>query len=71
MTTVSVTMMTHGQETEPFWGQIKRGADKAASDFNVDLKYEGTADPNAQAKPRSRPASASIRTRRSTPDPAW
>jgi simple sugar transport system substrate-binding protein len=51
MTRVSVTMMTHGQETEPFWGQIKRGADKAASDFNVDLKYESpqTTDPQAQA----------------------
>src|SRR5262245_42153502 len=49
---VTVAMVTHGQQSDPFWEQVKKGAEQAASDFNVDLKYESpqTTDPQAQAK---------------------
>lgn len=51
-TRVSVAMVTHGQEADPFWAQVKQGAEQAASDFNIDLKYQSpqTTDPQAQAK---------------------
>jgi len=51
-TKVAVGMVTHGQESDPFWAQVKQGAEQAASDFNVDLRYSAppTTDPQAQAK---------------------
>jgi simple sugar transport system substrate-binding protein len=51
-TKVSVAMVTHGQAADPFWAQVRKGADKAAADFNVDLRYSSpqTTDPQAQAK---------------------
>jgi simple sugar transport system substrate-binding protein len=51
-TKVVVGMVTHGQESDPFWAQVKQGAEQAASDFNVDLRYSAppTTDPQAQAK---------------------
>ena len=49
---VAVAMVTHGQAADPFWAQVKQGAEQAASDFNVDLRYSSppTTDPQAQAK---------------------
>jgi simple sugar transport system substrate-binding protein len=51
-TRVSVAMVTHGQAADPFWAQVRRGAQQAAADFNVDLRYSSprTTDPQAQAK---------------------
>ena len=47
-----VAMVTHGQGFDPFWALIRKGAEQAATDFNVDLKYSSpdTTDPNEQAK---------------------
>ncbi|GAA5140289.1 substrate-binding domain-containing protein [Pseudonocardia adelaidensis] len=49
---VAVGMVTHGQANDPFWAQAKQGAEQAASDFNVDLRYSAppTTDPQAQAQ---------------------
>ena len=49
---VSVAMVTHGQGFDPFWALVRKGAEQAATDFNVDLHYSSpdTTDPNAQAK---------------------
>ena len=49
---VSVAMVTHGQGFDPFWALVRKGAEQAAADFNVDLQYSSpdTTDPNAQAK---------------------
>jgi simple sugar transport system substrate-binding protein len=51
-TKVSVAMVTHGQAADPFWAQVRRGAEQAAADFNVDLRYSSprTTDPQAQAR---------------------
>jgi simple sugar transport system substrate-binding protein len=45
-------MVTHGQGFDPFWALIRKGAEQAATDFNVDLQYSSpdTTDPNEQAK---------------------
>ena len=49
---VSIAMITHGQAADPFWAQVQKGAQQAATDFNVDLRYSSppTTDPQAQAK---------------------
>ena len=49
---VSIAMVTHGQAADPFWAQVQKGAEQAATDFNVDLRYSSppTTDPQAQAK---------------------
>ncbi len=49
---VSIAMVTHGQAADPFWAQVQKGAQQAAADFNVDLRYSSppTTDPQAQAK---------------------
>jgi simple sugar transport system substrate-binding protein len=49
---ISVAMVTHGQGFDPFWALVRKGAEQAAADYNVDLQYSSpdTTDPNAQAK---------------------
>lgn len=48
---ISIAMVTHGQAFDPFWALVKKGAEQAASDFNVALSYSSpsTTDPQAQA----------------------
>jgi simple sugar transport system substrate-binding protein len=48
---ITVAMVTHGQAFDPFWALVKKGAQQAASDFNVALRYQSptTTDPQAQA----------------------
>ena len=48
---ITVAMVTHGQAFDPFWALVKKGAQQAASDFNVALTYQSptTTDPQAQA----------------------
>lgn len=48
---VTVAMITHGQSFDPFWALVEKGAQQAASDFNVALKYQSpkTTNPQAQA----------------------
>jgi simple sugar transport system substrate-binding protein len=48
---ITVAMVTHGQSFDPFWSLVEKGAQQAASDFNVALTYESpnTTDPQAQA----------------------
>ena len=45
-------MVTHGQAFDPFWALVRKGAEAAASQFNVKLAYQSpsTTDPQAQAK---------------------
>ena len=49
---ISIAMVTHGQGFDPFWALIRKGAEQAATDFNVELTYNSptTTDPNEQAK---------------------
>lgn len=48
---ITVAMVTHGQSFDPFWSLVQKGAQQAASDFNVTLTYQSpsTTDPQAQA----------------------
>jgi len=48
---ITVAMVTHGQAFDPFWALVKKGAEQAASDFNVALRYQSptTTNPQAQA----------------------
>src|SRR4051812_15667433 len=48
---ITLSMVTHGQSFDPFWSLVQKGAQQAASDYNVTLKYESpkTTDPQAQA----------------------
>src|SRR6266516_7348112 len=48
---ITVAMVTHGQAFDPFWARVKKGAEQAASDFNVALRYQSptTTNPQAQA----------------------
>src|SRR5437764_9597613 len=48
---IAVAMVTHGQAFDPFWALVKKGAETAASQFNVKLAYQSpsTTDPQAQA----------------------
>src|SRR2546421_7704779 len=49
---IAVAMVTHGQAFDPFWALVRKGAETAASQFNVKLAYQSpsTTDPQAQAK---------------------
>jgi simple sugar transport system substrate-binding protein len=44
-------MVTHGQAFDPFWALLRKGAETAASQFNVKLAYQSpdTTNPQAQA----------------------
>jgi simple sugar transport system substrate-binding protein len=44
-------MVTHGQAFDPFWALVEKGAQTAASQYNVALNYQspGTTNPQAQA----------------------
>jgi simple sugar transport system substrate-binding protein len=48
---ITVAMVTHGQGFDPFWALVQKGAQTAASQFNVKLDYQSpnTTDPQAQA----------------------
>ena len=48
---ITVAMVTHGQAFDPFWALVQKGAQTAASQFNVKLEYQSpnTTDPQAQA----------------------
>jgi simple sugar transport system substrate-binding protein len=48
---ITIAMVTHGQAFDPFWALVKKGAQQAASDFNVELQYSSpaTTNPHAQA----------------------
>lgn len=48
---ITLSMVTHGQAFDPFWALVQKGAQQAASDFNVTLKYQSpkVTDPQAQA----------------------
>jgi simple sugar transport system substrate-binding protein len=48
---ITVAMVTHGQSFDPFWSLVQKGAQQAASDFNVALTYQSpnTTNPQAQA----------------------
>jgi simple sugar transport system substrate-binding protein len=43
-------MVTHGQSFDPFWGLVKKGAQQAAADFNVALRYQSPSTTNPQAQ---------------------
>ncbi|MEI2778877.1 MAG: substrate-binding domain-containing protein [Tetrasphaera sp.] len=49
---IAVSMVTHGQNLDPFWALVRKGAEQAASDFHATLSYASPAatDPQAQAK---------------------
>jgi simple sugar transport system substrate-binding protein len=48
---IAISMVTHGRAGDPFWSLVKNGAEQAASDLNVTLKYESpkTTNPQEQA----------------------
>jgi simple sugar transport system substrate-binding protein len=48
---ITVAMVTHGKSFDPFWSLVQKGAQQAASDFNVALTYQSsnTTDPQVQA----------------------
>lgn len=47
---ITVAMVTHGQAFDPFWSLVQKGAQQAASDFNVALTYESPSTTNPQAQ---------------------
>ncbi len=47
---ITVAMVTHGQSFDPFWALVKKGAQQAASDFNVALSYQSPNVTNPQAQ---------------------
>jgi simple sugar transport system substrate-binding protein len=47
---ITVDMITHGQAFDPFWALVKKGAQTAASDFNVSLVYHSPSTTNPQAE---------------------
>ena len=47
---IAVTMVTHGQAFDPFWSLVQKGAQQAASDFNVALTYQSPSTTNPQAQ---------------------
>ncbi len=47
---ITVAMVTHGQSFDPFWALVQKGAQQAASDFNVKLKYQSPKVTNPQAQ---------------------
>jgi simple sugar transport system substrate-binding protein len=56
-------MVTHGQAFDPFWSLVQKGAQQAASDFNVTLKYQSpkTTNPQEQASMITQAAGAKPR----------
>lgn len=47
---VTVAMVTHGQSFDPFWVLVQKGAQQAAADFNISLKYQSPKVTNPQAQ---------------------
>jgi simple sugar transport system substrate-binding protein len=45
---ITVDMVTHGQGFDPFWALVKKGAQTAATDFNVNLVYRSPSTTNPQ-----------------------
>jgi simple sugar transport system substrate-binding protein len=43
-------MITHGQAFDPFWSLVEKGAQTAASAFNVKLEYQSPSTTNPQAQ---------------------
>ena len=52
-TKINVAMVTHGQGFDPFWALIRKGAEQAAADFDVDLACRW---PDTPPHPPSRPS---------------
>jgi simple sugar transport system substrate-binding protein len=70
---IPIAMVTHGQAFDPFWSLVKKGAEQAASDFNVTLKYQApkTTNPQEQASMITQAAGAKPRALIATiPTPA-
>jgi simple sugar transport system substrate-binding protein len=47
---ITIAMVTHGQAFDPFWALVKKGAQQAASEFNVELRYSSPATTNPRAQ---------------------
>lgn len=47
---ITVAMVTHGQPFDPFWSLVQKGAQQAATDFNVALTYQSPSTISAQAQ---------------------
>ncbi len=47
---ITMAMVTHGQSFDPFWSLVQKGAQTAAKDFNVALKYQSPSTTNPQAQ---------------------
>ena len=47
---ITVSMITHGQAFDPFWSLVEKGAQTAASQFNVNLEYQSPSTTNPQAQ---------------------
>jgi len=47
---ITVAMITHGQAFDPFWSLVEKGAQNAASTFNVKLEYQSPSTTNPQAQ---------------------
>ena len=47
---ITIAMVTHGQAFDPFWSLVEKGAQTAASDFNVKLEYQSPSTTNPQAQ---------------------
>jgi simple sugar transport system substrate-binding protein len=47
---ITVAMVTHGQGFDPFWSLVQKGAQQAASDFNVALTYQSPSTTNPQGQ---------------------
>ena len=45
---ITVAMVTHGQAFDPFWALVKKGAQTAATDFNVNPVYSSPSTTNPQ-----------------------
>ena len=52
---ITVAMVTHGQAFDPFWALVKKGAQTAATDFNVNLVYSSPSPRTRRNRPRSSP----------------
>ena len=51
---ITVAMVTHGQAFDPFWALVKKGAQQAASDFNVALTYQSPTEFEARLRPAAK-----------------
>src|SRR4051812_4761773 len=70
---INIAMVTHGQQFDPFWALVQKGAETAASQFNVKLAYQspGTTNPQEQATMITQAAAAKPAAMVVTiPDPA-